>query len=307
MIPEEYAEYEKVVTIAGVNWKGEWGNKENNLEKMKATIRQASGLGVNMIAFPEMALTGYECGPEARNEQMPCTMHTEAAETIPGPSTEEMAKLARELDMYVIFGMPEKDPKDPDVKYISTAIVGPEGVIGAYRKMHLATPPVWTEYYCFKQGNELLVFETRYGPIGIQICADFWMYPELSRLLFLKGARIIFNTVGSAVAPGKIDLMTHETTGRGQTDQCYIVSCNHVGTERTISYYGHSTIAGPGFPRFHKTLATSEGIEEIVWATVSFETLAQSRRIFRVKEAGNWELIAREYQKIAEEVAKTRE
>lgn len=302
MIPEEYVKYEKTATIAGVNWKGEWGNKEANLEKMKATVRQAAQLGVNMIAFPELALTGYECGPEAKAEQKPCTMHTEAAETIPGPSTEEMAELAKELDMYVIFGMPEKDRENPEVKYVSTVVVGPEGVLGAYRKMHLATPPVWTEYFCFKPGNALPVFDTKYGPIGIQICADFWVYPELSRLLFLKGARIIFNTVGSAISPGKLDMMKNETTGRGQTDQCYIVSCNHVGTERTISYYGHSTIGGPGFPKFHRTLATSEGIEEIVWATVSFETLAQSRKIFRIKEAGNWKLIAREYQQIADSV-----
>ena len=306
MLPEEYQKYEKVVTLAGVNWKGEWGNKEANLEKMKATVRQASAFGINMIAFPELSLTGYECGPEARSEQKPCALHTEAAETIPGKSTEEMAKLAKELDMYIIFGLPEKDPKDSDVKYISTAIVGPEGVLGAYRKMHLATPPVWTEYYCFKPGRELPIFETKYGPVGIQICADFWMYPELSRILFLKGARIIFNTVGSANAPGKIDMIKNETTGRGQLTHCYIVSCNHTGTERTISYYGHTTIAGPGFPKFAKTLVTSEGLEEIVWATVSFETLAQSRRIFRVKEAGNWELIAREYREIADSVGENR-
>jgi predicted amidohydrolase len=303
---EEYQKYEKVVTIAGVNWKGEWGNKKANLEKMKAKVREAAQYGINIIAFPELALTGYECGPEARQEQRQCAMHTEAAETVPGPSTEEMAKLAKELNMYVIFGMPEKDAKNSDVQYVSAALIGPEGVIGSYRKMHLATPPVWTEYYCFKPGNELPIFKTKYGPIGIQICADFWMYPELSRLLFLKGARIIFNPSGSAAAPGKIDLMVNETTGRGQSTQCYIVSCNHVGTERTISYYGHSTIGGPGFPKFQRTFARSEGIEEIVWATVSFETLAQSRRIFRVKEAGNWKLIAKEYQKIAEEVGENR-
>lgn len=300
MIPEEYEKYEKVVTLAAVNWHGEWGNKAANLEKMKAKVREAAQLGVNMVCFPELALTGYECGEEARKEQKPCAMHTGAAETIPGPTTEELARLAKELDIYVVFGMPERDAKDPDVQYISAAVVGPEGILGSYRKMHLATPPVWTEYYCFKPGNELPMFETKYGPIGVQICADFWMYPELSRILALKGARIIFNPTGSAVAPGKIDMMRGETTGRSQLTQAYIVSCNHIGKERTISYYGHSTIAGPGFPKFFKTLAQGEDIEEIVWATVSFETLAHARKIFRVKEAGNWKLIAREYQKIAD-------
>jgi hypothetical protein len=96
------------------------------------------------------------------------------------------------------------------------------------------------------------------------------MVPEFSRLLFIKGAlptaRIIFNTVGSAISPAKIDLMTHETTGRGLSVQCHIVSTNHLGIERTISYNGHSTIAGRGFAKFQRMLASSEGIEEIVWA-----------------------------------------
>jgi len=300
MIPQEYAKYEKAVTLAAVNWHGEWGNKKANLEKMKAKMREAAQLGVNMLCFPELALSGYECGEEARKTEQPCAMHAEAAETIPGPATEEIAKLARELDMYVIFGMPEKDARDPKVQYIAAAVVGPEGLLGSYRKLHLAPPPVWLEYYCFKPGNDLPLFETRYGPIGIQMCADFWMYPELSRILALRGARIIFNPTGSAVAPGKIDMMINNSTTRGQETQTYIVSCNHVGKERTTAYYGHSTIAGPGFPKFFKTLARGEDIEEIVWATVSFETLAQARRIFRVREAGNWELISREYRKIAE-------
>jgi len=293
-------EYETTVTLAAVNWKGKWGNKSANLEKMQAKVREAAQLGVNMVCFPELALTGYECGEEARKKQKPCTMHTEAAETIPGPVTEEVAKLAKELDIYVIFGMPEKDAKDPEVQYVSAAVVGPEGILGSYRKMHLATPPVWTEYYCCKPGNELPVFETRYGPIGVQICADFWMYPELTRLLALKGARIIFHPTGSATAPGKVDMMRNITADRGRTAQAYIVSCNHVGKERTTSYYGHSTIAGPGSPEFFQPLAEGEDVEEIVCATVSFETHAHAQKIFRVKDAGNWKLIAKEYQHIAE-------
>lgn len=303
MIPKEY---ERTVTLAAVNWKGEWGNKAANLEKMQAKIREAAQQGVNMVCFPELALTGYECGEEARQMQKPCAMHTEAAETIPGPATEEVAKLAKELDIYVIFGMPEKDAKDPKVQYVSAAVIGPEGILGSYRKLHLATPPVWTEYYCFKPGNELPMFETKYGPIGVQICADFWMYPELTRILALRGARIIFHPTGSAVGPGKIDMMENVTTDRGRSTQAYVVSCNHVGKERTVSYYGHSTIAGPGSPKFFKPLAQSKDIEEIVWATVSFETLAHAQKIFRVKDAGNWELIAKEYQRIAELVGKDR-
>src|SRR4030042_535350 len=169
--------YEQTVTLGAVNWKGEWGNKLANLDKLKAKVRDSAQMGVDMICFPELALTGYEGGEDAKAEQKPCAMHTELAETVPGPSTEEMAELAKELDVYVVFGMPEKDAKAKDKRYISAALVGPEGVLGSYRKMHLATPPVWTEYFCFTPGSELPVFETRYGPGGLQVCADFWMYP----------------------------------------------------------------------------------------------------------------------------------
>lgn len=299
-MPEEYEKYEKAVTLGAVNWKGEWGNKAANLEKMQEKIREAARQGINMVCFPELALSGYECGEEAVITQKPCAMHTGAAETIPGPATEEIARLARELDIYVILGMPEKDAEDPEVKYISAAVVGPEGILGSYRKLHLATPPTWTEYYCFKRGSDLPVFETRYGPIGVQICADFWMYPELSRILALKGARIIFHPTGSRTGPGKIDMMKNVTTHRGRVVQSYIVSCNHVGRERTASYYGYSTIAGPGSPMCFKPIVYGKGDEEIVKATVSFEALAQDRKTFLVKEAGNWQLIAREYQRIAQ-------
>jgi predicted amidohydrolase len=304
MIPEAYAKYEKFATIAGVNWHGIWGDKQANLTKMKETCRRARKMGVDIIAFPEMSLTGYECSEEARTTKKACSMHEEAAELIPGPSTEEMAALAKELDQVIIFGMPERDPDDPKVKYVSTAVVSPDGVLGSYRKMHLATPPVWTEYYCFKSGNSIPVFDTKFGPIGVQICADFWMYPELTRIQMLKGARIIFNTVGSAVSPGKLEMIKNQTVCRAHSTQVYIVTCNHVGKERTLSYYGHTTIGGPGFPNFHKCLATSESIEEIVWSTISFETLHHSREIFRVQEAGNWDLIAEQYQQCVNDFTK---
>jgi predicted amidohydrolase len=293
-------ESRRVVTVAAVNWKGEWGIKAANLDKMMSKVKEASQIGANMVCFPELALSGYECGEEAGRDKKPCAMHREAAETIPGPSTEEMSGLAKALGMYVIFGMPERDPKDSNTCYNSVAIVGPEGILGSYRKLHLAPPPKWTEFFCFKKGSDLPLFETAYGPIGIQICADFWTYPELSRILFLKGANLIFNPAGSASGPGKIDNMTLITPTRGKDNLSYVVSVNHVGKERTISYYGHSTIAGPAFPRPCKVFAQGGAEEEIVSATLNFDALAKSRKMAQVKERGNWKLIAREYQRVGE-------
>lgn len=262
-----HKEYEKVVTVAAINWKGEWGNKSANLEKIKAKVREARQLGVNMVCFPELALSGCECGEETRRESKPCSMHTEAAEIIPGPATEEVAKLAKELDVYVIFGMPERDSKDPKVHYNSAVIVGPEGLVGSYRKLHLAGPPVWVENFCFQTGSELPVFETKYGLIGVLVCADFWCFPELSRILTLKGARLIFNLTAALALPGNVDVMTHVTAARAMENITYTVSANHVGAEGPLPYYGHSTIAGIQTPECCKIFAQGGDAEEIVWAT----------------------------------------
>jgi len=76
--------------------------------------------------FPELALSGYECSEEAHKEHKPCSMHTETAETIPGPSTLEVDRVAKDLGVYVLFGMPERDKNDPKLHYNSVAVIGPE-------------------------------------------------------------------------------------------------------------------------------------------------------------------------------------
>ena len=292
-----------LVTVGAVNWKGEWGNKASNLTQIKAKVREAARLGIQILCFPELALTGYECSEDGQAQGRPCALHSEAAETIPGPSTEEVAALARELDIYVIFGMPERDPRDPSVQYISAAVVGPEGVLGSYRKLHLASIPGCTEVSCFRPGNELPTFNTRFGPVGVQICADFWRYPEATRLLTLKGARIIFVPVGSANSPGKIEMMTHATAAAGFRYVTYNVAGNHVGSERTLPYYGHSTIAGPWPPRLCAIYSQGRNQEEIVWATLSLDNLARSRESAQVSERGNWALFSSGYQQFLDSSA----
>ncbi len=170
------SKYEKTVTVACVNWSGTWGDRSANLKKMKSLVGQAASAGADIVAFPELALSGYECGEEAKDNK-PCLMHHEAAETIPGPASLSLADLGRELGVYVLFGMPERDSAQGQIVYNAAAVVGPEGVIGSYRKIHLSRPPIWTESYCFTPGNRVPVFPTKYGPIGVEICYDFWRVP----------------------------------------------------------------------------------------------------------------------------------
>lgn len=266
-------EYEKVVSIACINFDRVWGDKAANLKKIKSFTEQAADQGNNIIVFPELALSGYECSDEFNHG---CSMHRELAETIPGPSTEEIAEIAKKRGIYVIFGMPEKEKDHPDILHISAPIVGPEGILGAYRKIHLRTPPL-TESTCFKPGDNLPVFETRFGPIGIQICLDFWAFPEGSRILTLKGAEIIINPAASPSGPGKEEFMVHQTRARGVENMVYAASANLTGQDRTLWFYGHSTIAGRGW-KVTEIYAEGGPEEGIVSATLNLELLRRLRR-----------------------------
>lgn len=295
----EHQKYEKAVAIACVNWSGVWGDKAANLKKIKDKVSEASKVGASIVCFPELALSGYECGEETREEHRPCSMHTEAAETIPGPSTEELATLARKLEIYIILGMPEQDDKDPKAHYNSAAIIGPAGILGKYRKINLSCPPNWTETLCFKAGSDLPVFETRLGPIGVLICKDFFAVSELPRILYLKGARMIFCITASPAGPSKKEFMTYVTACRAAESMIYTACSNHVGREKTSHFYGCSTIAGPSYPQRIKIFAQGGDAEEIVYAKLNFEFDHHWEETINAKREVNWRLIAREYEQLA--------
>jgi len=322
LIPERYAEFEKTATIGVVNFASVRGDISATLAKIEANIREAGAQGIDILVFPEEALTGLGGCTACREGVDHCDYHHDLAETVPGPSTERIAELCAEHDLYVAVGMVERDAHDPEVLYNAAAFIGPEGIQGTYRKLHLGSLPWVTEGVTFTPGDSLPVFETRFGPVGIQICYDFWFNPELTRLLALKGARIILNCCGTFVGPGKRDYMTHTTSTRAQENLCYVASSNHVGGEdrggssyaagavdggRAADMLGHSTIAGPAFPRFSQVLAEAGGDgEEMVSATVSFEKLHRWEPIFPWRD---WrathqqpisQLIADEFTKLAQ-------
>ena len=319
MIPERYSSYEKVVTVGAVNFASVTGDKEASLEKIEANVREAAAQGVDIVTFPEEALIG--CGECAvcRTGAVHCDYHYDLAETVPGPATERIAELARELDLYVVFGLAERDASDPSVLYNAAAVVGPQGIQGTYRKLHLGSLPWVSEGVTFRPGSSLPVFETRFGPVGVIICYDFWFNPELTRLMALKGARLLLNCCATFKGPGKRDYLVNTTTTRAQENLCYAVSANQVGGTgaagsyaaghldegRSPDFLGHSTIAGPAFPRFNHVFAEAGDEEELVTATLSFEKLHRWESVFpwrdwrATHQSPTSELIASEFQKLA--------
>ncbi|MDH3692439.1 MAG: carbon-nitrogen hydrolase family protein [Gammaproteobacteria bacterium] len=291
-LPERDLSNEQSVTLGCVNFDSEWGDKAANLAKIKGLTKEAAMQGIDIVAFPELALSGYECSAEL-------CMHRELAETIPGPATEELCALAREHNMYIVFGMPEQDAVVPERRYISCPFIGPEGLIGTYRKLHLGPPPIFTETLCFTGGTSIPVFDTRFGKVGIQICADFWMYPEVARIQMLKGARLIINCSGSPdLSPDRRAYMTQQTGARATENLVYAATANLVGKENTISFYGCSTIAGPEFPRFNHIYAQGGDGEEIVSATLSFSKLNKFREAVPIRNIRRDDILLREFNEL---------
>lgn len=312
-----------LVTIATVNFTPVYGDATATLEKMSANVREAGAQGADLVVFPELALLGCGGCPECADLGGACQKHQNLAETVPGESSTRLAELARELDLYIVYGLHEQDADDPTRLYNAAAVVGPEGVLGSYRKVHLGEPPWVTEGITFAPGTSLPLFPTRFGPIGVQICYDFWFNPELTRLLALKGARMIVCPVGSFAGPGRDESMRTTALSRAQENLVHVVVSNSVGgpgtraadysgaalTEglRPDHYVGHSMIAGPAFPRFGRLIAEAGTIEEIVVATVNLEqqdrfaTVFDYRRWRRGRLASASRLIADEFNALAEE------
>jgi predicted amidohydrolase len=319
MIPSEYEQFEKVVTVGAVNFTPVWGDPKRTLAKIEANVVEAAAQGVDIVAFGEEALVGPTGCDACRAEQQACELHLDLAETVPGPATDHVVDLAREHDVYVIFGLVERAADDPKRLFNSVAVIGPEGLLGTYHKVHLGTLPWVTEGIVFEPGNRLPVFPTRFGPIGVQICYDFWFNPELTRILALKGARLVVNCCATFAGEGKRDYMVNTTCVRAQENLIYTASANllggpgrqdysaeHLDDQRAADYLGHSTIAGPAFPRFSQVYAEAGDTEEIVSATLSFERLHRWQPIFPMREwrAGRQHaaslLIAEEFRALAE-------
>jgi len=229
------------VTIAVVNFKDRWGDKKANMEEMSRFCKEAEARGASIIAFPELALTGYEVEPEA-------SMHKNLAETIPGPSTEQMAKQASKHRLYTIFGMPERDETDPSRVYNSAVVIGPEGdIVGVYRKAHPWLPEL---AWCTKGSGIYEPIKTEFGPIGVSICYETYIFPEVARILALKGARLLFNLTATPEYEGwnMLPYMLQQVRARAAENLVYVGSPNLVGSELELNFIGNSLITGPNYP-----------------------------------------------------------
>ena len=207
------------------------GNKERNLKQITEQASKARRKNIDLLVFPELHLTGYSMRDEVSH----------LAEPVPGPSTKKVEALARDHGVHVVFGMPEES-EVKGVIHNTAVLVGPKGLIGKYRKIHLPTHSVFEERRYYRPGREAAVFKTDLGTIGLNICYDLY-FPELTRLQALKGAELV---VFISASPGlRRRFFEGFCLSRAMENAIYLAYVNRVGVEEGLQFWGGSRVVAP--------------------------------------------------------------
>ncbi len=257
------------VKIAAAQIDPKLKKNSENLDTILKVTREAADNGANLVVFPECSLAGYVYS--SRDEAMPF------AETIPGPSSEKIASLCQGLEVYVVFGLLEKEG---DKLFNTAAFLGPEGLVGKYRKNHL--PYLGVDRFVDIGDRPFEVYQTQIGNIGLFICYDI-VFPESARVMALMGADILAHPTNFPEGSGN-RITNYVLNSRALENKVHVVSTNRAGTERGYPFCGLSKIiAASG-----DTLAlASPAKEEIIYAEVSLEEARQKRIVF---VPGEWEV-----------------
>lgn len=218
---------------------------EANLKKTIVKIREAAKKGAQIICLQELFKSLYFCDVEDYE-------NFKLAEAIPGPTTQEFEKLAKELNVVIIASLFEK--RTSGLYHNTTAVIDADGkYLGKYRKMHIPDDPGYFEKFYFTPGDlGYKVFDTKYGKLGVLICWDQW-YPEAARITSLMGAEILFYPTAIGWAGTQSQETNDEQYNAWQTIQrshsvangLHVVSVNRIGDEAGMKFWGGSFITNP--------------------------------------------------------------
>jgi len=216
-----------------------------NLAKAVWKIREAASRGAQIVCLEELFRSEYFCREE--NAEL-----FALAEPVPGPTTETLGVLARELSVVIVASLFER--RAAGLYHNTAAVIDADGaLLGPYRKTHIPDDPCYYEKFYFTPGDlGFPSFETRYGRIAVLVCWDQW-YPEAARLAALGGPTVLFY-------PTAIGWHQHEKEQHGAAQRdawitvqrahaiangVYVAAVNRVGVERTLEFWGSSFVAGP--------------------------------------------------------------
>ena len=223
---------------------------EANLAAAERGIRKATAAGAQIICLQELFRSLYFCQVEDHK-------YFELAEPVPGPTTDKMQELAKELGVVIVPSLFER--RAPGIYHNTAAVIDADGTyLGKYRKMHIPDDPLFYEKFYFTPGDlGFSAWDTKFARIGVCVCWDQW-YPEAARLTALRGAQILFYPTaigwhpGEKAEYGRRQHSSWETVQRGHAvaNGCYVAVPNRVGHEAPeggpgIEFWGQSFICDP--------------------------------------------------------------
>jgi N-carbamoylputrescine amidase len=259
-----------------------------NRDKAAARVRQAAKKGAQIICLQELFAAQYFCQEED------FTRH-DLAEPVPGPSTELLSELAKELAVVIVAPVFER--RAPGLNHNSAAVIDADGSIaGIYRKMHIPDDPHYYEKYYFVPGDlGFKTFQTKYANIGVLICWDQW-YPEGARLTALRGADILFYPTAIGWHPGEKtaegakqrDAWITVQRGHAVANGIYVAAANRVGLEKEmtetgagIEFWGSSFVCGPQGEILKQATTGKEEILVVECDTAQMEYVRRNWPFFR--------------------------
>ena len=246
---------------------------DKNLASAIESICAAAKKGAQIICLPELFLTQYFCQTED-------TQNFSLAESLPGPTSETLSKLAKELEVVLIVPLFEK--RTEGIYHNTALVIDADGSIaGTYRKMHIPDDPCFFEKFYFTPGDTgFKSFPTRYGRVGVLICWDQW-FPEAARLTTLSGAQFLFypTAIGYQDEDAKESnqqITAWETIQKSHaiSNGVFLGSVNRVGRENALTFWGQSFICNP----FGKVIGQAENEPEIVIAQCSLPEIESVRQ-----------------------------
>jgi N-carbamoylputrescine amidase len=259
---------------------------EENLARAVQHIRKAASMGAQVVCLPELFRTQYFCQRED------VTLF-DLAESIPGPTSERLSSVAKELDLVVIASIFER--RAPGLYHNTAAVIAGDGTLtGIYRKMHIPDDPLYYEKFYFTPGDlGYMAFETKVGRIGTLVCWDQW-YPEGARLTALQGANILFYPTAIGWHPDEKEQFGVAQHDAWRTIQrahaiangVYVAVVNRVGHEdgnvrgnratgKGLDFWGGSFFCDP----FGRVIAEApHDREEVLIAEVDLNLIEDTRR-----------------------------
>ncbi|QXP83302.1 carbon-nitrogen hydrolase [Methylococcus sp. Mc7] len=228
------------------------GSREQNLASSVEGIRNAKARGADLVMLPELHLGPYFC----QTEDCGCF---DGAETIPGPTTAELASVARELGIVVVASLFER--RAPGLYHNTAVVLDSDGSLaGKYRKMHIPDDPGYYEKFYFTPGDlGFRPIDTSVGRLGLLVCWDQW-YPEAARLMALAGADLLLYPTAIGWNPAddeaersrQLEAWVTVQRGHAVANGLTVAACNRIGSEPDpsgqtpgILFWGNSFAAGP--------------------------------------------------------------